>query len=140
MKTLMLHVRSFEVEVVKLATRPKGIKPEKLNDKNKKQVVKNAILCFICVEKGDFLEKNSKTLFSEIISFVNDVKHNNVVIFPFAHLSNKLANYKEGIKFFDLLEKELKNKVNIFRSHFGSDKEWKVDVYGHIGAVRFREF
>tara|TARA_Y100000310_G_C20492488_1_gene719939 strand:+ start:253 stop:471 length:219 start_codon:yes stop_codon:yes gene_type:complete len=43
-------------------------------------------------------------------------KRKRVVICPFAHLSNNLADSKESIKFFNLIEKELSKKINTTRS------------------------
>ena len=138
MKTLMFHTKNYEIKIVRLANKPKGIKPEKV--KEKEQKVKDCILSFICVEQEDDLEKFSSELSKEILKFASEVKCLKIVICPFAHLSKNLANYKEGIKFFDFLENKLKNKISIFRSHFGSDKSLILEVYGHAGAVRFREF
>lgn len=138
MKTLMFHSKKYEIKIVRLANKPKGINPENVNEKEQK--VKDCILAFICVEQGDNLEKFSKNLSEEILKFAKEVKCSKTIICPFAHLSNNLANYKEGIKFFDLLEEELKNEIEVFRSHFGSDKSLLLEVYGHTGAVRFREF
>ncbi len=60
----------------------------------------------------------------------------------FAHLSNKLAPFKTGIYFFDQLEKSLKNerKYEINRTHFGSDKDMLLYLFGHPGNARYREF
>ena len=121
MKSLMFHAKKYEVEITRLSNKPLGIKPEEINEKNQK--VSNCILAFINIEKGDALEKTSKKLSEEILKFVEEVKCKKVVICPFAHLSNNLANYKEGIKFFNILEKELNKKIKVYRSHFGSDKE-----------------
>lgn len=87
------------------------------------------------------IENISKKISKDIIKFCKEVKVSNIVICPFAHLSNDLADYKKGIEFFDLLEKELKKtKLKIIRSHFGSDKSLLLDVVGHKGNVRFREY
>jgi len=134
----MFHSKRYEIEVVRLANKPEGIRPEEV--KEKKQKIKDCILVFITVEKGDDIEKISNELSLEVLKFAKEVNCKKTVICPFAHLSNNLANFKEGIKFFDLLEKELTNKIGLHRSHFGSDKTLLLEVYGHAGAVRFREF
>jgi len=134
----MFHAKNYEIEIVRLANKPEGIKPENIGEK--KQKVKDAILVFICVEKEDSLEEISKSLSNEVLKFAEEVKVNRSIICPFAHLSNNLADYKKGVLFFDFLEGKLKDKIKVFRSHFGSDKDLLLEVYGHTGAVRFREF
>jgi len=63
-----------------------------------------------------------------------------VVILPFAHLSNNLAKAKDGIKIVSFIEENLKKEFNVMRAHFGSHKELLLDIYGHPGNARYREF
>ena len=138
MKVLMWHLKEYYIKVVSMANRPEGIEPEELGEEEQK--VGDCILAFVTVEKGDDLEKCSFELAQEVLKFAEDVKRENVVLCPFAHLSNNLAHFKEGLDFFKIAEDKLKNRgLKVFRSHFGSDKELLMDVYGHKGAVRFRE-
>ena len=68
-----------------------------------------------------------------------DTGHTRVVLFPFAHLSNKLADTDTTLKAIILLEENLKG-LELQRAHFGSDKKLILDVFGHKGNVRYREF
>jgi threonyl-tRNA synthetase len=69
-----------------------------------------------------------------------EVKHKNIVILPFAHLSNNLANSEDGIKAIDFIEEKLKQDYHVIRAHFGSHKSLLLDIYGHPGNARYREF
>jgi len=76
----------------------------------------------------------------EVAKMSQEVGHKNIVILPFAHLSNNLAKVKEGIKAITLIEEKLKENYNVIRAHFGSHKSLLLDIYGHPGNARYREF
>ena len=38
------------------------------------------------------------------------------------------------------IEENLKKEFNVMRAHFGSHKELLLDIYGHPGNARYREF
>lgn len=63
-----------------------------------------------------------------------------VVILPFAHLSNNLAEPKVGLSIIKEIESTLKNKLEIVAAHFGSNKSFLLEIYGHAGNARYREF
>jgi len=137
MKMLLLNCRNFKTTVGALATRPIGICPEPLSAKV--YFTKKAIVSLLTVEDGDNTRALIPNIAAEIASFCKDTGNTSVVIFPFAHLSNKLASSKETRATFDLLECELQN-LNVTRVHFGSHKSLLLDVYGHRGNIRFRTF
>lgn len=68
-----------------------------------------------------------------------DTSHESVVIFPFGHLSNRLADSGTTLGALNLLELQLEG-LRIRRAHFGSDKKLLLDIFGHKGNVRYREF
>lgn len=71
----------------------------------------------------------------------HDIGRNSIVVFPFADLSSSLASSSEGLRTLLLVEECLKkDSFDVRRGHFGSHKELLIDVYGHPGNVRFREF
>jgi len=69
-----------------------------------------------------------------------EVGHKNIILLPFAHLSNRLADSGKSLKILVNLESLLKKDFNVIRSHFGSHKSLLLDIYGHPGNVRYREF
>lgn len=137
MKILLLSCRNFESKIKKLATRPESIKPEPIKEKEYK--TDKSIVALITAEENDVLDTCSKELKKEIEIFSKDTGINKIVLFPFGHLSNKLASSEDTINFLKLVEKELSD-FEITRVHFGSHKSLLLDIFGHQGNVRFREF
>ena len=137
MKSLLLSCKNFESKVNKLATRPKTVKPEGIIKDG--YTAQKSIVTLITVEEGDDVKMSAKKLAEEIRKFSEDTDIKTIVVFPFAHLSNKLATSEESLNFLDLLESEL-DGLDIIRVHFGSHKSLLLDVHDHVGNVRFREF
>jgi len=138
MRALLFHCKNYGVKIDRMSDRPKDITPEEVQEKE--QNCKDCVVALVTVEKNDDIEKTSSGLSEEVAKMCQEVGHKNVVILPFAHLSNNLAKAKDGIKIVLLIEENLKNKFNVMRAHFGSHKELLLDIYGHPGNARYREF
>jgi hypothetical protein len=137
MKALLCHCRNYRSEVKKLSTTPEGITPEPLGERVSEAT--DAVVALVTVETGDDIKHQAPLLAEEIRKMCADTGHSNIVLFPFGHLSNKLADSKTTMQFFDLLEEELTD-MHSQRTHFGSDKKLLLDVFGHKGNMRYREF
>jgi threonyl-tRNA synthetase len=137
MRALLCHCRNYRSEVKRLATTPVGIQPETIGDKASEAT--NAIVALITVENGDNPRDVSQKIAQEIRIMCRDTAHSKVVLFPFAHLSSDLAETSLVLAFFDELSKELED-LHPERAHFGSDKKLLLDIFGHKGNIRFREF
>lgn len=138
MRALLFHCHNYKVRVDKLANRPEDITPEEI--KEKEQICKDCIVVLTTIEKEDKIEDFCSKLVNEISRMSKEVGHKNIVILPFAHLSNNLAKAKEGILAINLIEKKLQEGFNVIRAHFGSHKSLLLDIYGHPGNARYREF
>jgi threonyl-tRNA synthetase len=140
MRSLLLHCKKFDANITGLATRGIDVAPEELSAKTFNQ--NKCITAFITVEDTDNINNVALKITKEIEKFCTETNESDIVLAPFAHLSNKLAPFKIGIEFFDILEKALKEKeiYNVSRVHFGSDKELLLHLFGHPGNVRYREF
>jgi len=140
MRSILFHCKKFNANITGLSTRGIEVIPEKVTSNNYDHG--NSIIIWITVEEGDNIENIIPKIKKEIEKFCEETKENRILLFPFAHLSNKLASFKTGIGFFDQLEAEFKaeNKYEIERVHFGSDKELLMQLFGHPGNVRYREF
>jgi len=138
MKTLLFHCKRYEVEIKELANRPKTILPEKIEER--KQKIRSCIAVFLTVEKNDKIAVSTKELALEITKMAKDVGSKNIVLMPFAHLSNKIATSEESKKAIEMIVLKLEKNFNVIKSHFGSHKSLLLDVYGHPGNVRYREF
>lgn len=129
MKLLILHCREFGFELNKkgkLAEAP-GAGPAK---------AENCVVALVCVEKDDSLEKVPLAA-REIASIADSVSSKNIVIFPFAHLSNELAGP-------DLAKGILKGIYDALPQYsrvwvpFGWFKIWRLESMGHSLASNFR--
>lgn len=138
MRTLLFHCKNYKTKIERLANRPDKISPEEITENE--QSCKDCIVVLITVESQDDPEMVSLKLAEEILKMSQEIKRDRVVLLPFAHLSNNLAKSKIGIKTIDLIETLLKQKVKVLRAHFGSHKELLIDIYGHPGNARYREF
>jgi threonyl-tRNA synthetase len=137
MKALLCHCRNYRSEVKKLSTTPIGIKPEEI----KERIIEaqDVLVVLVTIEHEDNVYNSIPRLADEVRKMSKDTGHKNIVLFPFGHLSNKLADTDTTIKAMDLLEENLK-EFSPKRAHFGSDKKLLLDIFGHKGNVRYREF
>lgn len=120
-----------------LANRPQDVKPEAVDEPEQSQT--DCIVALVTVEKSDSPD-SVQFLQDDIKKMSQDIGHKHVVILPFAHLSNNLADSEDALKLLESLKEGLKSELEVKRSHFGSHKEFMVDVFGHPGNVRFREY
>ncbi len=137
MKVLLLHCKNYRIQVGQLANRPDNIHPEPVSEPAQTEI--NCVVALVTVEKGDTVESTAG-LIDEITKMAHDVGHNTIVILPFAHLSSSLADTETSIPILDNLKDNLSGEFVVKRGHFGSHKEFLLDVYGHAGNARFREF
>lgn len=138
MRALLFHCKQYGVKVGRMANRPEGITPEEVNESE--QSCTNCVVALITVEKNDDTIKVSSGLSREISRMCNEVGRKDVAILPFAHLSNNLAKAEDGIEVISLIEEDLKKDFNVLRAHFGSHKELLLNIHGHPGNARYREF
>jgi len=138
MRSLLFHCKNYEVKIDRIANRPEKIIPEEV--KERVQECKDCIVVLITIEIDDKIKKMTSLLKDEISKMSLEVGHKNIVILPFAHLSNNLAQSKQGIEAITLIEEKLKGEFNVIRAHFGSHKSLLLDIYGHPGNARYREF
>lgn len=140
MKLLAWHCTEYKTEVKELSETGVGeiVTDEFRQDELK---VQEAAVVFITVQKGD--EKVDLSLVvAEIETIADDWQTKNILIVPFAHLANDLAQMATSRTILDEITKRLGQigKYNAQREHFGSDKELFVHVKGHKASVRYRQF
>jgi len=138
LKALLFHCKHYLTEFDSFSNRPSKIRPEEL--KEERQECNDCVVALVTVEKKDELVIVTRGLADEIAKMCKEVGKDKVVIVPFAHLSSKLAGSEKGVETLKLVEKKLEKNLNVERAHFGSNKSLLLDVFGHAGNVRFREF
>jgi threonyl-tRNA synthetase len=99
----------------------------------KKKRVEECLVVFTTVEEED--EKKQEKLISqsckEIAEVASTVKAQNIVIYPYAHLSSSLATPEEALDILKNLEKELACKFKVTRAPFGWYKSFVLSCKGH---------
>ena len=125
MRILQLHVDFIEYEPIK-----KEI--EMAEEAEKKKVrFENIVVVFTAAEKGDDLVVAKKAM-KEIKESLDVIKCNEVLIYPFAHLSSDLAKPSDALKVIKEMEAEAKKLgLKTHRSPFGWNKQYSFKIKGH---------
>ncbi|MEM0467417.1 MAG: threonine--tRNA ligase [Candidatus Thermoplasmatota archaeon] len=136
MRLLLIHSDYIEYEV-----KDKAIPhPEEIT--LKKDMLSEALTVFIAVEKTD--EKNPTKsgldAVAEIIKTAEQLKVNNIMVYPYAHLSSNLATPKKAQEILMFIEGELKKtQFLVKRAPFGWYKAFKISCKGHPLSELSRE-
>lgn len=137
MRALLLDANNFESYIEEKSTRPATIVHDSEDGEAK---MKNGLVAFFTIEKDD-TENTIQMLFDEIMTTTHDFDVNNVMIAPFVHLSKNIAEPKIAQKLYAQLIKKMDNTdMHVFTSHFGYHKKLLLDIKGHPGSFRYREF
>ncbi|MEM1832963.1 MAG: threonine--tRNA ligase [Desulfurococcaceae archaeon] len=125
MKLLLIHASKFSYRIVSRAI-------DEAEEAGKDSLeIENVLVVFTTVENGDNEYIVDKAV-SEIIDIKNRVKANNILVYPYAHLSNDLAPPHLARELLIKLEEKLLEKTSgVFRAPFGWYKEFKLECYGH---------
>lgn len=129
MRTLMIHS-----DYLRYKTRSKTKLAEDIEDEKRANGVDNALVVFTAVEKED--EENPDLIVlkavKEILSVQNKVNADNIVIYPYAHLSSSLSNPNVATKILKGIETELiDNNEAVLRVPFGWYKSFELSCKGH---------
>lgn len=106
---------------------------EEIDEKEKKGSMDEVLVCFTTIEKGD--ASKGKRLIDSAMDSIRDVattvKAENLMIYPYAHLSSSLAPPSEAIPILKELEKAASKELNTKRSPFGWYKAFTISCKGH---------
>jgi threonyl-tRNA synthetase len=131
MKILSLHCDYIKFKPLKKALK----NPEELKDKEEK-TVNEALVIFTAVEKGD---SSSDELVNAVKDIAKQVNAQNIVLYPYAHLSSNLSSPEIAIKILQEAEKSLKKSFKVTRAPFGYYKEFELKCKGHPLSELSRE-
>ena len=96
------------------------------------------IVLFTAVEDGDDARVAQKAI-DEVQAFLEKLGANRILIYPYAHLSSRLAKPSEALKTVQAMEAYAKKKgIETFRAPFGWNKQFTVSVKGHPLAEQSR--
>ena len=133
MRILLIHAKEFSFKAKSRAIAD----AESIDLTPSEASVENALVVFTTVEDVDAqdLKEVVENAAKDIIDVAEKIKANTIVIYPYAHLSKRLAPPKVAKEALSLLEEELKkraeDKYKIMRAPFGWYKEFKIHCYGH---------
>ncbi|MCR4323544.1 MAG: threonine--tRNA ligase [Nanoarchaeota archaeon] len=126
MKTLNLHCDYIKFKALKKALKSVDeIAPgQKLEGSSK-----DCLVVMVAVEKGDSLE-SVDALVKDIKDISSQVKTNNIVLYPYAHLSSNLGSPPLAVEILNKTALGL-NGFDVVSAPFGYYKEFELKVKGH---------
>lgn len=129
MRVLLIHSDYLKYEVKKETP-----VAEEIEEAKKNGAFDESLVVFTAVEKED--EKNPKAVVKNLVKEVKkvneQVKAENVVIYPYAHLSSSLSGPKVGVQVLKDVEETLKEEeYNVYRVPFGWYKAFEISCKGH---------
>ena len=133
MRLLQLHADFIEYEPIE----------EELDDAEKdisksKIKLESLIVVFVSVEKEDNKITVEKAI-KEIRSYLENLKINKLLIYPYSHLSSYLAPPKYAFEIIKELEINSRKIINeVYRAPFGWTKSFNIKVKGHPLAENFK--
>ncbi len=138
MKILAIHADFIEFKAKKKAF--KGA--EEGVAKGDSERVEECLVVLSAVEKRD--ESNTEGVLSryirEIENIASQVNAQNIVLYPYAHLSSSLSNPKVAEQLLKDAQKRLEGKYNVHRAPFGWYKSFNISCKGHPLSELSREF
>jgi threonyl-tRNA synthetase len=128
MQLLLIHSDYIEYEVKK--STPVA---EQIEDSFKKGRLDEALTAFMAVESTD--EANPRDVaekaVAEIKKTASQVNTDNVMLYPYAHLSSDLSSPKLAVSVIKDIENSLIDTFNVKRAPFGWYKAFKISCKGH---------
>jgi threonyl-tRNA synthetase len=96
------------------------------------------MVLFTAVEEGDD-ERVAEKAIDEVQAFLEKLGVNRVLIYPYAHLSSRLAKPSEALKAVRTMEEYARKKgIETFRAPFGWNKQFTISIKGHPLAEQSR--
>ncbi|MEM7825809.1 MAG: threonine--tRNA ligase, partial [Candidatus Aenigmatarchaeota archaeon] len=132
MRVLQLHADFIEYEPIE-----KEIQQAEESEK-KKYRLEDILVLLTCVEEGDNEETGRKAI-DEVKGFLQKIKSNKILIYPFAHLSPTISKPTNALKVIKEMETYAKKSgIETFRAPFGWNKALQIKVKGHPLAEQLR--
>ena len=132
LRILQLHSNFIEYEVIEKEV---AIAEEY---EEKKQRLEELAVLFTCIEEGDD-EDVARRAMEETKSSLEKLKVNRILIYPYAHLSNRLAKPTTALRVVKTMEEHAKEVgIETYRTPFGWCKQFSISIKGHPLAEQFR--
>ncbi|MEM2103261.1 MAG: threonine--tRNA ligase [Candidatus Bathyarchaeia archaeon] len=132
MRILQLHSNYIEYKPIQ-----KEIATAEETGREAKRLEEIVVL-FTAVEEGDSEAVAIKAI-DEVKSFIEKMKVNRILIYPYAHLSSNLAKPDEAVKVVKAMEAYAKAKgIETYSAPFGWNKQFTISIKGHPLAEQSR--
>ena len=106
----------------------------------KENRVEDVLVLFTAIEAGDN-SATAKKAIDEVHAFLQNLKVNRILVYPFAHLSNNLSNPSEALKLVKEMEAYARQKdIETYRAPFGWTKQFTLSIKGHPLAEQSRSY
>jgi threonyl-tRNA synthetase len=129
MRILLIHS-----DYIKYKTKSKTKIAEKIDDERKEMHFENSLVVFTAVEKED--EENPENVVENVIKEIkrvfSQVKAENIVIYPYAHLSSSLSSPDAAKEILSAMQESLSSQgLKVERVPFGWYKSFEISCKGH---------
>ena len=133
MRALLLHAEEFEYTPVQ-----KEVDVAEAAEQGRKCSFKEVLVAMTSVEEGDG-EAEAEAMADEIASAASRLGVASVLVYPYAHLSNRLASPERAVEVISALARALEDRgLQVHRAPFGWTKSFSVRVKGHPLAEQLR--
>lgn len=134
MRILQLHTNFIEFTPI-----DKEVVEAEESDRKRRRF-KDIIVLFTAVEEGDS-EQIAQRAITDVKSFLEKIGGNRVLIYPYAHLSNNLADPGSALKIIEKMEKKAKEKgINVYRAPFGWNKQFSISIKPYPLSEQLRTY
>ena len=104
----------------------------------KENRVEEAVVLFIAVEEGDDAAVAQRAI-DDVHAFLQKLKVNRILLYPYAHLSSNLARPAEALKLLEAMDAYAKQAgIETYHAPFGWNKQFIVSIKGHPLAEQSR--
>ena len=136
MKVIAIHADSITFKPIKKAI--KSAEDVKIEETK----VNECLVVLTAVEKRDenLVKESAKRLAEETSKIAEQVKAENIVLYPYAHLSSDLCHPDKAIEIMKEAEKILKKDYKVVRAPFGWYKSFSLNCKGHPLSELSRAF
>jgi len=106
--------------------------------KKEENRLEEIVVLFTAIEEGDNAALVQEAI-DEVHAFLEKLKVNRILIYPFAHLSSNLSKPSEALKLIKNMEAYAKAKgIETHRAPFGWTKQFTISIKGHPLAEQSR--
>jgi threonyl-tRNA synthetase len=137
MRVLQLHAEFFEYEPVAREIEEKYADQNVSCDKVRFQ---DLVVTLVAIEEGDDIAI-IKIAAHDIKRYMQGIKNNKLLIYPYSHLSSNLASPQHALEIMNMMKEEtMKEDIEVNRAPFGWTKSFSVKVKAHPLAENFRTY